>query len=188
LFDSEIKNSKNQSETEVLQLRKQLSFLKKENYFMQLEIYRLESKLKKNKEAQLNTIELEKHLSNLENFFISKQNYHMSRYRNTNFFKNRNRNYFESVSTTRFEPFNQNFRENSIISDILSNNHLKSYRSDRSSENFKFPDINMSNRSISQSHGISEYSPRKIYNLPKLNGYGEEKKLIDDTLYYLKPT
>ena len=154
---------------------------------MQLEIYRLESKLKKNKEAQLNSIELEKHLSNLENFFISKQNDHMSRHRNNaSILRNRSRNYYESVNT-RFLPFNQSFRENSIISDILSNNHLKSYRSDRSTESFKFPDIEISNRSISRSHVISDYSPRKMYNLPKLNGYSEDKQYIDDSLFYLKP-
>ena len=182
--DDQINSYEQTNSSEVDKLKKQLSFLKKENYYMQLAISKLETRTKKQKEFDYSTISLGKHLSSIENYLSSKQDDSYSTKstsRSTLKEKYSQWDYYKSISNT-FDPINHSYRENTIISNILNNNHLNSYRSLMSNDSFNDNFPYMSSSKTLQSSRYSDYSPRKVYNLPPLN-FNEDKKYIDDTIY-----
>jgi len=157
---------------EILDLKQQLNFLKKENYYMQLEIEKLETKLRKENKFNLNTIELDRHLTNLESFFISKQQQQQPQPQ----FEHQDKIIRYSTLSTSYQPiksitskstsvFNNyyNYNKDNLISDIYDNNHLK------------LPSLSsFYNNNISSSN----YSARNN----KIINYTKDKQLIDDTI------
>ena len=154
---------------EILDLKEQLNFLKKENYYMQLEIEKLETKLRKEKTFNLNTIELDRHLTNLESFFISKQQQQQQQQDKIIRYSTLSTSYqpiksTTSKSTTVFNNY-YNYNKDNLISDIYNNNHLK------------LPSLSF------YSNISSNYSPRNN----KLINYTKDKQLIDDTINQFYP-
>jgi hypothetical protein len=147
---------------EILDLKEQLNFLKKENYYMQLEIEKLETKLRKEKSFNLNTIELDRHLTNLESFFISKQQQQQDKIIR---YSTLSTSYQPIKSTSVFNNY-YNYNKDNLISDIYNNNHLK------------LPSL-----SFYSNISSSNYSPRNN----KIINYTKDKQLIDDTINQFYP-